>query len=1003
MEREFKWYIMVSLILCGIRTNSAQKIYNIENMCSGAGVYDIESDITVYLRGGYITAGILGQTCSTTLRAKQQDHILSFAEPVNGLSCNGAVVEVIFGSISKKYVCDTLASGKFSTQTRQAVIRLSLPSNNAAFGQFQLQVTSGITPVDPALSGSSSVSVGLIVGAVVGICVFLLLICIIGVCMHKKIGRAKANAMMYNANQTMDCLEIDMTPDKSVGFTNNYSSNGGEPSPVAKTKLLNGYDGNTRKSPNSNRRVNRPDTLSFRNAYNKPKPTTNVAGNKAVDKNYVDDGDDTYYNMDEDKIQQPNRPKTPVTPILSGLHSNPKFRKSYTENERDAEDRAKRISYSTSNDSIDQRPALPKVPVTVKTAKVNKSMSMRKATRPDSFGDLSSSTPASDEIEEERRNHDQREKPMHSLKPNRKHSPEQERKQTNKMRDQRLNDLKNEEENERATGMFQKQSSSRSSKGSRKSPRLGKNTKGFGHRRTGSRGDDAISIGSRTDLESLPPLQRSSSKTSLYASRSSLYSRRRGSGRGDRLESCADSLASYAHDDIDYYRRSRRSYNDYDDDFGGYEKPISRNDRLRMSRSDHDLGRAMKEISTQTLRETATQTGLEESVVVHTKRIVKRRPRSRSMSAMGTQTHKKERTRRRSKSKEDLATTDDEKTEKKKPEIKPKPKPKPRKSLTNVDNAVQSDNEILKRKRSKKRSKSDAHKAKSMEDITQDSVKVPAVPGPQIPHQVHHSHTVPSNLRNYGPPRPIPVPPPYTTLPHGAQPAQYVTSQGQTVFMQGQGQPVVVQGQGQPLTVQGHPVMNGQQSVRPQQSHNPGNRSMAHVPGQPKKSNWDTLLELTEKQKAGIPTDTESIISSVFTSNPPPTYMPGQPGYYPYQQGYNQQLVQQLPIHQQPVQHIPQTQPVQHIQEQYVPAQPSMQYPPSQGWPLPPKSYQNESEKSSSGTTGSSSSTSGMYVGTTSPPQSQGKSSWDRLKEMTDQQYKIAYTSEKADQNESVV
>lgn len=1001
MEREFKWYIMVSLILCGIRTNSAQKIYNIESVCRSAGVYDVNSDITVYLRGGYISGGIFGHTCSITLRAKQHDHILSFAEPLNSLSCNGALVEIIFGSITKKYACDTLASGKFSTQTRQAEIRLSLPSNNAAFGQFQLQITSGITPVDPALSSSSSVSVGLIIGAVVGVCVFLFLICIIGVCMHKKMSRAKAHAMMYNASQTRDRLEIDMTPNKNVGFTNNYSSNG-EPSPVAKTKLLNGYDENTQESPNSNRRANRPDTLSFRNAYNKPKPTANIAGNKAVDKNYVDDGDDTYYNMDEDQIQQPNRPKTPVTPILSGLHSNPKFRKSYTENERDAEDRAKRISYSTSNDSIHQRPALPKVPVTVKTTKVNKSMSMRKATRPDSFGDLSSSTPASDEIEEERRNHDRREKPMHSLKPNRKRSPEQERKQTNKMKDQRLNDLKNEEENERATGMFQKQSSIRSSKGSRKSPRLGKSTKGFGHRRTGSRGDDAISIGSRTDLESLPPLQRSSSKTSLYASRSSLYSRRRGSGRGERLESCADSLASYAHDDIDCYRRSRRSYNDYDDDFGGYEKPISRNDRLRMSRSDHDLGRAMKEISTQTLRETATQTGHEECVVVHTKRIVKRRPRSRSLSAMGTQTQKKERTRRRSKSKEDLATTDDEQTEKKKPEIKPKPKskpkPKPRKSLTSVDNAVQSDNEILKRKRSKKRSKSDAHKAKSMEDITQNSVKEPAVPEPQIPHQVHHSHTVPSNLRNYGPPGDIPVPPPYTTLPHGAQPAQYVTSQGQSVFIQGQGQPIVVQGQ--PLTVQGHPVMNGQQSVRHQQPHNPqnpvisGNRSMAHAPRQQKKSNWDTLLELTEKQKAGIPTDTESIISSVFTSNPPPTYMPGQPGYYPYQQGYNQQLVQQLPIQQQPV---------QHIQEQYVQAQPSIQYPPSQGWPLPPKSYQNESEKSSSGTTGSSSSTSGMYVGSTSPPQSQGKSSWDRLKEMTDQQYKIAYTSEKADQNESVV
>lgn len=1012
MGREFKWYIVVCTILCGIRSISTQQVYNIEDICNSAGVYDVDSDRIVYLRGGYSNTQFLGQTCSVKLRAKNGDQILSFEEPQNNLIC-GANLDIIFASTKKSYTCNTLASGKFSTLTRDAEIRLSMTAPNAKFGSFQLIVSAGIKPQDPALSSSTSASVGLIVGAVVGVCAFLFLICIIGICMHKKIQRAKANEALF-ANQTKEQLEADdFSPNRSVGFTNQLSANG-EPSPMAKTRLLNGHEENGQYSPNSNRRANRPDTLNIKNINSKPVPSARdgLVQSRPGNKDYQDDGDDTYYNLDEDKIETPNRPKTPVTPILSALQSNAKFRKSFSENERDAEDRAQRISYS-SNDSINQRPALPKVPIAsglprlpspTRTAKVNKSMSMRKATRPHSFGDLSNSsaTPPSEGTDEDReRKQDTNVKPKHTLRPNHKQSPEQDRKQnnkklnlTNKAKDQRLNDLQNDDENERI-GMFTKQSSVRGSKGGRKSPRLGKNSKGFSHRRTGSRGDDAISIGSKTDLESLPPLQRSSSRTSLYASRSSLYSRRRGSTSGrDRTGSCADSMASYAHDDIDYYRRSHRSYNDYDDeDFGGYEKPISRNDRLRMSKSDHDLGRAMKEIATQTLRETATQTGLEQSVVVHPKRIVKKRPRSKSMTAMGTQTSKKEKT--RTKSKEDLASTDDEvdQTESRKPEIKPKPKPKPRKSLTNADSAVQSDNEGLKRRRSKKGTKGNAHKAKSMEDVTHETNADKAVPGPQVPQPVHHSQTVPSNLRTFGPPGSIPVPPAYSTLNPGSQPAQFITSQGQ---------PVLIQGHGQPVLVQGHPAMNAQQPIIFQQPNNPalvrqvapGQFPVAHAPGQPRKSNWETLLEMTEKQKAGIPTDTESVVSSVFTSNPPPpTYMTGQPGFYPYQQGYQQQPVQQHLVQQPPVQQVP----FQSIPQQLVPSQMAAQYPPSHGWvPTPPSN--NESDHSSSGTSGSGSSTSGMYT-----TQSQGKSSWDRLKEMTDLQYKITYTSEKTDHNDSVV
>lgn len=962
MTSKSLWSIIISTILCCIGSVTPSVIYDIETMCNSAGAYDVDSGQVVYLRGGYANSPITVRECNFVLRATTGDNILSFEEPIINLEC-GVALDIVYGSYTKAYACDTLASGKFSTQTRDATVKLTLGTNMASrFGTFQLQISAGIKPVDASQNSASAWTVGIIVGTVVGICVFLLLICIIGVCMHKKMRQAKMNERMY-ATQDKGPLELDLPPNRNFGYTNNYNENS-EASPLAKTKLLNGYDENRKESPNSKRR---PDTLNIRSNYTKPVPAKDPRV-QTTNKDYQDDGSDTYYNMDEDKIIQPNRPKTPVTPILSALQSNPKFRKSFNENERDAEDRAKRISYSTSNDSINHRPPLPKVPDS-NTRQVNlkKNQSMRKATRPDSYVDWSSSTQGSEEMEDERpQNREGTERPKHTLRPNRKKSPEQERKQTNKVKDPRVNDLRDDEDER--IGLFQKQastrSSARSSKRSQRSPRLGKGSKGFGHRRTGSRGDDAISIGSRTDLESLPPLQRSSSKTSLYASRSSLYSRRRRAG------SCADSMVSYAHDDIDFYRNSRRSHTDFDDedDFGGYEKPISRNDRLRMSKSDHDLGRAMREISTQTLRETATQTGLEESVTVHTKRVVKRRPRSRSMSAMGTQTQKKEK-KKRTKSKQDLAvTTDDELDETEvKPVVKPKPKPKPRKSLSTVDHAAQSDNEGLKKKKMKRRSKSDANIAKSFEDLTHES-NDKAVPGPQVPQHMANSHTVPANLQGYGPPGTMVVPPPYTTLPHGAQPTQFVTSQGQPVMVQ----PVAMPYQGNPPG----PVVPPQYPV---------------VPRKPRKSNWETLMEMTDNQKTGMPADTESVVSSVFTSNPPPTYQPGQPAFYPYQQGYSQP-------HNHPVQQFQPPLPQQ--VQQPPPVQPPAQYPPSQGWTLQPG---GGSDGSSSGTTGSGSSTSGMYVTQPQGLPSQGKSSWDKLTDMTNQQYKIAYTSEKNDRSESVV
>lgn len=121
-------------------------------------------------------------------------------------------------------------------------------------------------------------------------------------------------------------------------------------------------------------------------------------------------------------------------------------------------------------------------------------------------------------------------------------------------------------------------------------------------------------------------LQRTGSRQSLYASRSSLYGRR---GKRDRA-SFSESVASYAHDDIDVYRHRRG-----DDE----ERQITQRDRYFKSLGDIHYGGAPKEQSTQTLRETASQTG--SGMVTHSKarKSLRKSPKpQRAMVSSGSQT-----------------------------------------------------------------------------------------------------------------------------------------------------------------------------------------------------------------------------------------------------------------------------------------------------------------------------------------------------------------------------
>lgn len=305
-----------------------------------------------------------------------------------------------------------------------------------------------------------------------------------------------------------------------------------------------------------------------------------------------------------------------------------------------------------------------------------------------------------------------------------------------------------------------------------------------------------------------------------------------------------------------------------DEDLDGYEKPLTRRDRDRMYRSENDLGRRVREIATQTLRETATQTGADESVTFENKRLVKKKRRSKSVSSSGTQTAAKREKKAKTKSTERLddignvkdktskAATKRSKSvpdfigseELEKPKIKPKPKP--RKS-TSADTHLD-----------------DNTKSASTENLA-DPNRNPYYP----------------QSEGFVPP-PYPPQQGYPMMVQPGYPGQHGMPAGYPYPMQGapQGYP------GCPVPPQQQPPT---QMTQPQPPQNQA------APRQPRKSNWEMLCEMTDGDyKRDNMAETGSIASSVFTNNPasvqeygaayqPPNYSNHQL-YPPVQTGTNQ-------------------------------------------------------------------------------------------------------------------
>ncbi|KAL4226149.1 hypothetical protein ACF0H5_014136 [Mactra antiquata] len=924
--------MLVAVIVLIVGVTSAKDVYYMDSNldCSYIGVQDINRDQVITVHGKTTDTGTSTQGgCTLNFQTRDNDATVKVEFSSFLVSDCGVKLYVSgSGGQAPEYGCGDNPQTYFSIG-RTVTITLHKQNINSNSYSFKLRVSARRDDRFPAPSDSNPIAVGMVVGIVGGVFGFIFIVLCVGICCFRKYRSGRPVKVPYGYNDSKARLdESSRSNTTSVGFTNE-SMRG---SPSSKRKLLAPSDSSDERHDNS-----RPNMNQNRNRVNVPPPAPPPPPGPEFNSRNSSDS--------EKKVDLRNGTVNNggKSAMLNALHSNSKFRNSFKENERDAEARAKRISTtsfeklgdapsppsyedSLSQSSVTDVPKSPKGkksklaginrhprPSSLSSEELNQIEKGRRAAARERDQSFSSDEPKNDNNKSKGKVNT-----THSLKPDRK-GPKGKKKKSQSVSSAldpepsmnipsgrsdngRPPDGRSGPKNQKDRFLdanrdepFEKMGSGRYSKRSngRKSPRPGKNSgRGFSHRRgrsmeqLNSRPTTPTSMyGSMEDLEYLPPLQRASSKTSLYSSRSSLYDRRR-----RRKGSNSGSVVSYVRDDMSIGRHSRGYDDEFstdEDDFDGYEKPLSRRDRSRMYRSENDLGRRVKEIATQTLRETATQTGLFESVTVENKRLVKKKKRSKSVSSSGTQTVKKEKKAKtkstekldeigtdskskaskakRSKSVPDFTSTEEEE----KP--KPRPKPKPRKSVS-----------------------ADTHLDEPKKSASQENLAGAYYPqsegfAPQaFPGQGYPMVPPPSYDQQQGMP-PIAGYPGYPVQGQGQMQGALPQGYPGQPLPQGASIPTGYQGQGVPQgnnMPQGYPgqgVPPGYQ-MPPQQL--PPQPPVQQAPRKPRKSNWEMLCEMTDGEyKRDDVTETGSIASSVFTNNP--ASMPGYNVGYQPQPNYN--------------------------------------------------------------------------------------------------------------------
>uniref|UniRef100_A0A2C9KZD9 Ig-like domain-containing protein n=1 Tax=Biomphalaria glabrata TaxID=6526 RepID=A0A2C9KZD9_BIOGL len=635
--------------------------------CLSTGFLDVPRDQTVYVNARS-TGTVNNQQLTCYLQFNPQtdgDTLKMWVESGSYISDCDVSLEMSMNDEKYIYGCQSSQNSlpNYQTINGKGTLRLIRKSyGDLDFGfKIGIKATKSMAAVTPG--DSSSGNVGMIVGIVVGIIVAIVIATVICVCCYRK---RHNNDTKNGGLLSKNALSASST----CTFDNTGAKNGGLEFPGSDRKLLGkdgiDYENEDRLKPKSALERFGPSPPKNQKASENvsevkrrepelrqiPVPTARVIPNvsqrnknESQGKNAnipapppieallsrqsstVTSSSETIGERNERNGGSPgDRNSQGNNTIFAALRNNPKFRKSFRENEADAEDRAQRISSYTSTSSMASDTSKPQLPLLPSTNSASLASSEDRDKDPkrrqhnERQGRKKSKDDFSSESEVSEIYKDIRSK-------NRGNTVDREDKRKQKPEEPSASEEKRDRDYERK---FVKSTGVRKSKGKgvhrmNRSKSTGSALEELESNYSQSKSAGSVKslnlnfIDEDIDLDSnLQPFKRAGSKQSLYASRSSLYGRRRKNSMGETI-----SLSSYMYDDVE----SRMS--DFD------RASISTKDKARMFKSTGDLDLNMQTVKI--VRDCSTWTGSSKCVEVFEKRPLTRGQHDKRYNR-GTQT-----------------------------------------------------------------------------------------------------------------------------------------------------------------------------------------------------------------------------------------------------------------------------------------------------------------------------------------------------------------------------
>ncbi|RUS75673.1 hypothetical protein EGW08_016567 [Elysia chlorotica] len=362
---------------------------NTNSDCVWIGKLDVPRDQTTFLNGKAAIGSTRGDATTCRLQFTPEtsgdtlEVSLSSTSRINDCRTSLTISMSPGGQYELGCQSNAVDFPTFEAQNGVATIQFVRPDVSVTNYYFQVHVKASRTiDKEPPGGGASSSDVGMIVGIIAGVVVFIVIFCVVCICCWRK-----RQESLQEKRQFINVGAAQVEGVKVAGVENGVYTQGVHPeSPGSNRRLLGRKDLSSEDGGSSVDGLGRSALDRFGPAPSRRRqnvgPNEGEAGRKRSAfqvESEVDDRQPVPQPRDgglrrggpsqdyQDVRGQGGNKGSTGSPLLSDLRSNPKFRRSFHENEADANERTRRLSVDSQdskdyNNKTTRRPSLPRVP-----------------------------------------------------------------------------------------------------------------------------------------------------------------------------------------------------------------------------------------------------------------------------------------------------------------------------------------------------------------------------------------------------------------------------------------------------------------------------------------------------------------------------------------------------------------------------------------------------------------------------------------------------------------